>query len=119
VISSQWVDGVHKYLINNHNIQSFFLITSTPQHEIEYILFQIGILEYFKKVIGSPTTKKEAVRMLLSSYKLDSSKTVMVGDSVTDYEAAVESNVTFLLRKTKLNIDLQNQLNCKMIDDFL
>jgi beta-phosphoglucomutase-like phosphatase (HAD superfamily) len=58
VIDSQWVDGVNDYLVNNHNRQNFFLVTATPQHEIESILFEIEIFKFFKRVVGSPTTKK-------------------------------------------------------------
>ena len=43
----------------------------------------------------------------------------MIGDSIEDYEAANESNVDFILRKTNFNQKLQEKLNCTMIDNFL
>ena len=35
---------------------------------------------------------------------------IMVGDSTSDHEAAVLNKVPFILRKTKLNKDLQNEI---------
>jgi phosphoglycolate phosphatase-like HAD superfamily hydrolase len=37
VIDSGWVEGVLNYLENNYQRQKFFLITATPQQEIEKI----------------------------------------------------------------------------------
>ena len=42
----------------------------------------------------------------------------MIGDSSSDYEAALANQVEFILRKTVLNKKLQEQLNCQMIEDF-
>ena len=42
----------------------------------------------------------------------------MVGDSVSDYEAAVLNQTAFVLRKTNLNQDLQNKLSCLMISNY-
>jgi len=43
----------------------------------------------------------------------------VVGDAVTDYNAATENRVPFILRRTPLNMKLQDELDCKVIDDFL
>jgi phosphoglycolate phosphatase-like HAD superfamily hydrolase len=40
--------------------------------------------------------------MLINLYKLDPDKTAMVGDSLTDYEASVENNITFFFEKNKI-----------------
>ena len=119
VIDSEWVDGVLEYLQSNHSRQQFFLITSTPQQEIENIISQLQIANYFQQVIGSPTTKSEAIQSLLSCYNLNPEQAVMIGDSSGDYNAAIDNNITFVLRKTELNKNLQDQLKCTVIEDFL
>jgi len=43
----------------------------------------------------------------------------MVGDSLTDYEASYKNNVEFILRRTNLNKELQNELKCHMIETIL
>jgi len=43
---------------------------------------------------------------------------VMIGDAISDYKAAKNNNIDFVLRKTLLNKQLQSQLQCEMIQDF-
>jgi phosphoglycolate phosphatase-like HAD superfamily hydrolase len=119
VVNSEWVAGVLDYLYKYHNRQQFFLITATPQKEIEEILSSLSIKSYFKEVIGSPTKKKDGVRLLLDRYMIAPDQAVMVGDSSSDYRAAIENKVPFILRNTNLNKKLQSQLNFKMIINFL
>ena len=119
VIDSEWVRGVLIYLKKNFKKQQFFLVTATPQVEIEAILNALKITEYFSEVIGSPTPKNEAIKMLLDRYNIESRQAVMIGDSISDYMAATENQVKFVLRKTKLNKVLQQQLDCLMLDNFI
>ena len=118
VIKSPWVAGVLEYLQIYCNKQIFFLVTATPQKEIEDILEQLQIACYFKQVIGSPTKKNEALKMLLNNHRIDLQHAIMIGDSDSDYEAATVNKVNFILRKTELNKKLQKQLINKTITDF-
>jgi len=120
VIESRWVPGVLEYFHNNSNKQVFFLITATPQSEIEEILEILQIDSYFQKIIGSPIRKSDAVIDLLigKSQSIRANQVVMIGDSASDYEAALAGKIPFILRKTELNKDLQRKLNCMMINDF-
>jgi phosphoglycolate phosphatase-like HAD superfamily hydrolase len=118
VIDSEWVVGVLDYLKNNYKKQQFFLVTATPQKEMEEILSSLSIKSFFKEVIGSPTKKEDGVRLLLDRYLIAPDQAVMVGDSSSDYSAAIENKVPFVLRKTDLNVALQKKLNCEMTADF-
>ena len=118
VISSAWVAGVFRYLHKKHDSQQFFLVTATPQQEIEDILMALKIECFFKDVIGSPTKKSDAIELLLQKYRVSVDQALMIGDSISDYDAAVVNNVPFILRKTDLNKRLQQQLDCNMVDDF-
>ena len=62
--------------------------------------------------------KNDAIRMLLIKNKIDNKQSIMVGDSSTDFSAAVENSVPFVLRKTNLNKKLQKELDVRMIDSF-
>lgn len=119
VVHSDWVDGVLDYLLSNHHRQRFFLVTATPQKEIEEILKQLKIIDYFEQIVGSPISKSQALQKLLKQHVIDPKQAVMIGDSIHDYEAATDSKTNFILRKTNLNKKLQVQLNCPMIGDFL
>ena len=118
VIESNWVGGVLDYFEDNANKKTFFLVTATPQEEIEEIISILAIEHYFKKVIGAPTRKNHAIKMLLDEYLISPEQSVMIGDASSDYEAALYNRVPFVLRKTSLNKGLQEKLKCRMIEDF-
>jgi phosphoglycolate phosphatase-like HAD superfamily hydrolase len=118
VVKSEWVLGVLDYLKNNYNRQQFFIVTATPQNEIEEIVNQLSIADYFKQIIGSPTKKSDAIKMLLSKYSVQQEGAIMVGDSSVDYQAAILNKVPFFLRKTNFNKELQKELYISMIENF-
>jgi len=118
VIESDWVPGVFEYILKNSYNQTFFLVTATPQSEIEEILESLQIRSYFCKVVGAPIKKDEAISVLLCENSIEPNETVMIGDSSSDYDAAIANCVPFILRRTNLNLILQENLSCLMIEDF-
>jgi phosphoglycolate phosphatase-like HAD superfamily hydrolase len=118
VIDSPWVVGMPNYLINSAKKKPLFLVTATPQKEMEEILDALNIRHCFKQVIGSPSTKITAVSAMMQNYKIEPESAVMVGDSTIDYEAATENDIAFILRSTSLNRDLQQIHSGVVIKDF-
>ena len=118
VVQSAWVDNIQLFLENHYRDKYLFLITATPQSEIEVIVSELKIGEFFRKIIGSPQKKDMAIKKLLKQYNLSSKKSIVIGDSIVDFKAASTNNIPFILRKTNMNRDLQLQLNCPMIVDF-
>ncbi len=119
VVNSEWVPGVMNYLNRNYNTQQFFLVTATPQQEIEDILILLKIKHLFKVVVGSPTRKTNAIESIMKKYSILSKDSIMTGDSSSDYNAANINSVQFVLRQTALNKNLQSKLDCLMINNFL
>ena len=109
VIDSPWVPGVKEYLKSNHTLQCFILITGTPQEEIEQILIALKIADLFREVHGAPKTKTAVVSDVLKRLDFNSKQALVIGDSETDFEAAQKNGVTFLLRGTSLNHELQKK----------
>jgi len=118
VIDAEWVTGVLEYLNSNNPRQNFYLVTATPQQEIEDILSALEITHFFNDVIGSPTRKSKAIRQLIHRDQIIPAQSVMIGDSIVDYNAAIKNEVPFILRKTDLNKNLQSELSCLMIRNF-
>lgn len=109
VIDAPWVSGVREYLHKNHTSQYFVLITATPQKEIEQILHALDITHCFRETHGAPASKTIVVRNALERLNFLPEQSLLVGDSDTDLRAAEENNVTFLLRRTSFNQDLQKR----------
>jgi phosphoglycolate phosphatase-like HAD superfamily hydrolase len=118
VINSGWVPGVLNYLDLNFKKKNFFIITGTPQNEIEEILNELTINSYFIKVYGSPITKVKAISDVMQKFKIKQDSAIMIGDSLIDYEAADENNIFFALKQTEFNLHLQNSLDCFRFKDF-
>jgi phosphoglycolate phosphatase-like HAD superfamily hydrolase len=118
VIDSDWVPGVYSFIKNNYKNTIFFLITATPQEEIAVIINEIGLSECFHKVVGAPIKKSDAVRSIVDEFSIDTEKSIMIGDAMTDYRAAVDNQLSFILRRTPLNIGIQKDLKCIKIDNF-
>ncbi len=118
VIDSVWVPGILEFLKMQQGKRKLFIVTATPQAEIEEILLALDISHYFEEVYGTPTEKIDAIRILLNKYSVPLERSVMIGDSSSDYHAAMINKVPFILRRTKLNRELQEKIVCEMIDNF-
>lgn len=107
VLNSKWIPGVKEYIESNFQKQIFVLVTATPQKEIEQILENLKISSCFKWIFGSPSKKDLVIKEILSKTNLQPNQALMIGDSQTDYEAAVKNQVPFVLRTASYNQQLQ------------
>lgn len=98
VVSSPYVLGALELLESCHEKYSCFIITGTPQEEMEEILSRKGLRRFLVGVYGSPTTKTEIVRELMSAHKFAPKEIIYIGDAMTDYEAAKGAGITFIGR---------------------
>jgi phosphoglycolate phosphatase-like HAD superfamily hydrolase len=119
VIKSQWVDGVEKYLAAKKTNQVYYLLSATPQAELEEIIDRINLSNTFEYIIGAPTEKRDAIRGIISELKLKPLDCVMIGDSIPDYEAACENSINFMLRKHQYNEKLFDNYQGPFIKNFL
>ena len=119
VINSKWVKGVEKFLKMNVYSQSFYLVTATPQEEIELILSKIGLNDVFSSYFGSPLNKAKALDKIISSKALLRNKCSMIGDADADLEAARINKIDFVLREHDHNSFLSSDKRIKYkIKDF-
>jgi phosphoglycolate phosphatase-like HAD superfamily hydrolase len=109
VIDSAWVPGVREYLLAHRARQRFVIVTATPQEEIEAILDVLALRSAFLEVHGAPTRKREAVAAVLRRLDCAPADALGIGDSGTDLEAALANGIPFLLRRTPLNVDIQQR----------
>lgn len=118
VVDSPWVPGVRDYLLQNYGRQYFFLITATPQVEIEWIVGELGIAHCFCEIHGAPMNKKNAIARVVERRAIERGKAVVIGDAETDLLAACANGITFFLRRTELNKLLQATYDGPQIEDL-
>ena len=120
VINSNWVPGVQQIICNRKKEgQHYFLVTATPQSEIERILLRLEIIINFSNIFGAPLTKSEAIKTSLKLYNVSPKDSIMVGDSIADFEASQITGSEFLLRRTPENLISMHDYKGNFVYNFL
>ncbi len=71
------------------------IASGTEDRELKFLAEALGIKDYFKTIEGSPTPKEKLVRGILKNHDYDNSRCILIGDSMTDYEAAKANRIEF------------------------
>ena len=100
VVAVPWVPGAKEFLIRNQNQYIFFVISGTPEDELKGIVRRRGMDHFFNSVRGAPKDKVSLLKEVMIEYHLKPEEIVFIGDAETDWCAARETNVPFILRCT-------------------
>ncbi len=96
VIAIEWIDGAKDFLDKKRNNLPMFVISGTPEDELQCIIERRKMTGYFQKVLGSPIKKPDHVRHILREYRFNPECCVFVGDALTDLNAANETGLHFI-----------------------
>lgn len=77
-----------------------FVASGTPQAELEHIVAERGLASYFGEVWGTPHQKADILRDLMARFGWQPRQVLMVGDGMSDYEAARAAATPFVARQT-------------------
>ena len=105
VVAVNEVEGANQFLNEDRNFK-YWIISATPQAEIAEIVKCRKMENYFEKGYGSPRSKSDCVAEILADNNLDPNEVVFVGDAKSDYIAANNNSLHFVLRETDENNDL-------------
>jgi phosphoglycolate phosphatase-like HAD superfamily hydrolase len=73
-----------------------FVVSGTPQEEIVHIVTKRGLDCYFVEVHGSPRGKPEIVHDIIERFNYTPQCCLLIGDAMTDFEAAMANAVQFI-----------------------
>jgi phosphoglycolate phosphatase-like HAD superfamily hydrolase len=118
VISCDFVDGARESVEKLTNEYMQFIVTGTPQNEIEHILKNIELTHCFDGIYGSPENKIDISQRILDNNDFTSSEIVFIGDATTDYKAATHHDFKFILRVHDENEQLFNNIDVVKINDL-
>ncbi|MCK5636085.1 MAG: HAD family hydrolase [Thermoplasmatales archaeon] len=117
VIASDYVKGAKEFLEKYYQKIDLYVISGTPQEELDLVVDERNMRKYFKGVFGTPTVKPVHFRRIISENNYDIGKVVYIGDSLSDMKNAQEVNVPFLGRITEENEGFFPE-NIPTISDF-
>jgi phosphoglycolate phosphatase-like HAD superfamily hydrolase len=118
VIESPWVPGALEFLKRQQASDIKVIVSATPEQELRSIAEELDILQYVESVIGTPTTKIEAIRSTMIRLSARPVNCIMVGDSKVDLDAAAANGVPFILRRHEGNRDLEPGIHGRSIHDL-
>lgn len=119
VIKAPYVEGAKEFLENYSMEYKCFIVSATPQEEIEEISQKRHVRHFFKAVYGAPAKKNDVVRDILVKENINPCNAVYVGDAMSDYLAAKENNVVFIARVTNDNNLLFKDLDCIKLNSLV
>lgn len=86
-------------LLETHAVaRRLYVVSGTPEPELRRITDRRGMTGYFDAVYGSPRGKVEIVEDVLDRHGTTPADALFVGDTMTDYRAAMATGVPFVGR---------------------
>ena len=107
IVEAQSVEGSLEFLEKYVDQLDFAIVSGSDQTELRSICRKRHIDHFFKSILGSPVEKKDNLAALLSDLNWQHDKSLYVGDSNNDLEAAKANSLDFVGRCSGL-IDWQN-----------
>ena len=84
-----------KFIKENYKKYNLHIVSGSDEKELKYLCKELGIDSFFQSINGSPTHKNKLVEDVLVINKYMESETILIGDSINDYEAAKTNNLNF------------------------
>lgn len=98
IMTADFVPGAREFLERSRGRIPLFVVSATPEAELERVVEARGLARFFRSVHGSPLKKAEHVARLLAAWNLAPEDCLFVGDAKADQEAAAACGVPFVQR---------------------
>jgi phosphoglycolate phosphatase-like HAD superfamily hydrolase len=98
VVKADYVAGAYELLENNYQSTPLFVASATPDRELKRIVARRNMSHYFVSVHGAPISKGAIIKDVLSKYRFDPDRVLMVGDAISDRQGAIAAGVKFVGR---------------------
>lgn len=117
VIGAPYVRGAKEFLENHAAEYKYFVVSATPQGEIEEIIRKRNMHRFFAGVYGAPAEKYAVVREILAKENIEPKNVAYIGDAMSDYLAAEDNSVHFVAR-TRSDESLFSGIDCLKVEDL-
>ncbi|MBE0491147.1 MAG: HAD family hydrolase [Sulfurospirillum sp.] len=99
------------FIKSNHKNYNFHIVSGSEHHELNYLCKNLDLADFFLSIKGSPTPKNNLVKNLLEKEQYKKEETILIGDSINDFDAANINGIEFygynneMLREIYKHID--------------
>ncbi len=83
------------FIKQNYKKYNMHIASGADEEDLRYICNALELNQYFVSVNGSPKVKNIIVKNILDVNMYRSDETILIGDSINDFEAANSNNIEF------------------------
>lgn len=83
------------YIQKNFTHYNCHIVSGAEHRELNALCEYFEITHYFKSIQGSPIIKSQLITNLIKNNHYEPEETLLIGDSVNDYEAAYANKIQF------------------------
>jgi phosphoglycolate phosphatase-like HAD superfamily hydrolase len=116
VTAAPLVAGANDFLSRHGGEYQLFVVSGTPQIELQEILRRRHMAGWFQAAFGSPAQKATLLAHLLSSFKLQVDEVVYIGDTDLDWIAVQTLRIPFIWRRRSEDQPRPEGFNGPVID---
>lgn len=113
-----YIEGAYQFLSNNFKKLDFYIVSGTPESELKNILMKRKINHFFVDIFGSPENKFQILQKIISNSTFIHNQILVVGDALSDLDAANAAGVDFCGMVTVDNVGSLIPKNCKQVKNF-
>lgn len=106
--------NVVDFIKENYKNYKLHIASGSEQEELRFLCKELELFNCFKSIYGSPIHKNQLVKTIIEENNYDRAKTLLIGDSINDYEAAKVNDIAFLGYNNKS----LKESNCNYIEEF-
>ena len=96
IIECPFVKGAEDFLKYIRYRYTIYLVSATPQSDLDQIIEAKGLSDYFKKVYGAPIKKNEILKKIMLTEKVSVNEILYIGDSPEDQQCAKDLGIRFI-----------------------
>jgi HAD superfamily hydrolase (TIGR01549 family) len=96
VAAAAWIPGAREFLEAHHATVPLYVVSGTPQEELERIVRRRGLTGTFRRTLGSPASKCELLTRIAQELRVQLRRVVMVGDAANDLAGARAAGTSFI-----------------------
>ncbi len=89
------IDDAVNFIKQNHKKYNMHIASGADENDLKYICEKLNLSQYFFSIHGSPKIKSEIVKTILKFNNYKKEETILIGDSINDFEAADVNGIVF------------------------
>lgn len=96
VASARFIDGAPEAIMLLSGFMNQHVVSAAPEGELNRALSDRGLRRYFRTTAGAPKSKLAEFQRILLQDGVEPGDVLAIGDSLTEYRAALELGIPFL-----------------------